>query len=79
MPRYSDIKNAFYQSIKMDQKGQKTVNTTDFVAELERHHHHWSLKQANDWIENQMNYFRDITPDFSENRTFCLFNPNGPY
>ena len=79
MPRYRDIQFAFRQSIKMDERGRKVVTTGDFVAELERHNWHWSQKEANDWIENQQSYFRDITPDFSENRTFHLFNPNGNF
>jgi hypothetical protein len=79
MPRYRDIQNAFRQSIKLDQRGQKTVTTGDFVAELERHNHHWTLKRANSWIENQISYFIDITPDFSEDRKFKLNSQHGPY
>ncbi|ADU71569.1 conserved hypothetical protein (plasmid) [Pantoea sp. At-9b] len=79
MPRYRDIQHAFRMSIKLDPRGQKTVRTDDFVAELERHNWHWSQKEANNWIENQISYFIDITPDFSENRTFKLNSQNGPY
>lgn len=77
MPRYNDIRHCFRISIRLDSRGHKTIRTADFVAELERHNWHWTLQRANSWIEHQTSSFQDVTPDFSENRIFRLFNPNG--
>ena len=49
------------------------MTTGDFVAELERQNPHWTPKRANSRIDNQVSYFREITPDFSEIRfSACL-------
>jgi hypothetical protein len=77
MPRYKDIRDCFRKSIKQDSRGQQLVTTGDFIVELERRNWHWTLERANSWIENQTTCFTDITPDFSENRTYRLYNANG--
>lgn len=78
MARYSEIEGACRESIKQDSSVRRTVTIEDFIAQLKRINFIWTLDQANRWIENQQ-YFRDISPEHSNNRVFHLYNPNGPY
>ncbi|KGT87464.1 hypothetical protein NG99_23240 [Erwinia typographi] len=74
MARIDDIHNAFNDSIKVEPSGRRTVATTDFVRELHRHNHDFSLREANIWIEHYQCCFRDITPHEGEARIFYLMN-----
>jgi len=77
MPRDYEIKDAFRFAIKRDTAGRFTVSTLDFVNELERLNWHYTLRQANQWIEVHKSVFRDISTAEGEERTFQIFNPNG--
>ena len=77
MPRRSDIEIAWHASIQRERNGRKTVTTQRFVQELGNVNWHWTMKQANDWIECYVTTFRDVSTQEGENRTFQLFNPNG--
>ncbi|MEI9569423.1 DNA polymerase V [Atlantibacter hermannii] len=76
MPRLSDIRPAFYAALHISPKGKRTVTTQDFVAELAKRNHNWTLHDANEWIENNIHTFKDISDREGEERTFMLFNPN---
>lgn len=77
MPRRNDIEVAFWKALKIAENGRRTVATADFVAELERVNWHWDLKRANEWIENSVSTFKDVSTEEGEARTFMVFNPNG--
>lgn len=77
MPRLYEIEGAFRAAIKIEPSGKRTVTTQAFVNELEKVNWHWSLKQANTWIETYVTTFRDVSDQEGEARTFQLFNPNG--
>ncbi|MFG6077003.1 DNA polymerase V [Erwinia sp. OPT-41] len=76
MARYDDIATAFRKSIKISPKGRRTVTTVDFVQNLTRYNHIWTLRQANEWIEMYQCSFKDVSSEEGERRTFQLFNPN---
>ncbi|MEI9693290.1 DNA polymerase V [Atlantibacter hermannii] len=76
MPRLSDIRPAFYAALHISPKGKRTVTTRDFVAELAKRKHDWSLHEANVWIEHHIDTFKDISTQEGEERTFMLYNPN---
>lgn len=76
MTRYDDIGTAYRQSIKVDQRGRRTVTTIDFVQALARYNHIWTLRQANEWIEIYQCSFKDVSTEEGDRRTFQLFNPN---
>jgi len=76
MPRLSDIRPAFYAALHISPKGKRTVTTIDFVAELAKRKHDWSLHEANVWIEHHIDTFKDISTQEGEERTFMLYNPN---
>ncbi|WP_072010375.1 DNA polymerase V [Pantoea sp. NGS-ED-1003] len=77
MPREYEKETAFRNAIKRDQQGRYTVTTVDFVKELERLNWHFSLKEANCWVEIYTSTFRDVSTKEGEERTFQVFNPNG--
>lgn len=77
MPREYEKETAFRNAIKRDHKGRYTVTTVDFVKELERLNWHYSLKEANRWVEVHTTTFRDVSTKEGEERTFQVFNPNG--
>jgi len=77
MSRRYEIPYAFRNSIKIEPSGRRIVTTADFVRELAAINHHWSLKEANRWIENYQHGFKDISTEEGERRTFFLYNPNG--
>ena len=72
MAKYSDIGAAFTAAVKPDPKRGFIVTTADFVQQLEAHHHHWSLEQANRWIARYQTYFRDYTPHEGEDRCYFM-------
>ncbi|MEY8709479.1 DNA polymerase V [Mangrovibacter phragmitis] len=76
MPRYYEIEFAFRNAIVFEPNGRRTVTTRDFVRELRVLNWHFSLKEANNWIEASVSTFRDISTEEGENRVFMLFNPN---
>lgn len=76
MGRRDDIPLAFRESIKVEASGRRTVATADFVKGLAAVNHHWTLKEANQWIEHYQSTFRDVSTEEGERRTFQLFNPN---
>lgn len=77
MPRLYEIEGAFRAAIQIEPSGRRTVTTRSFVRELEKVNWHWSLKQANAWIEAYVTTFKDISEHEGEDRTFMVFNPNG--
>lgn len=77
MPRNYEIPITFKNSIKIEPNGRRTVSTADFVAELALVNNHYSLKEANQWIEHYQSSFRDVSEEEGERRTFQLYNPNG--
>ncbi|MCW4986234.1 DNA polymerase V [Enterobacter mori] len=77
MPRLYEIEGAFSAAIQIEPNGRRSVTTKEFVAELEKVNWHWSLKQANSWIEAYVTTFRDVSDHEGDDRTFQLFNPNG--
>nr|WP_314424739.1 DNA polymerase V [uncultured Erwinia sp.] len=76
MARRNDIPAAFRLSIVHQPSGGRTVSTEDFVRELAKFNHIWTLKEANRWIEHYQCSFRDISTEEGERRKFVLFNPN---
>ena len=76
MARRDDVPLAFRASIKIETSGRRTVAPADFVSELAAVNHHWSLAEANRWIEHYQSTFRDVSTEEGERRTFQLFNPN---
>lgn len=77
MPRLYEIEGAFRAAIQIEPSGRRIVTSKGFVKELEKVNWHWSLKQANAWIEAYVTTFRDVSDHEGEDRTFQLFNPNG--
>ncbi|BDH46374.1 hypothetical protein TUM12370_24180 [Salmonella enterica subsp. enterica serovar Choleraesuis] len=77
MPRYYEIELAFRAAIVIEPNGRKTVSTCDFVRELAARNWHYSLRDANRWIENSVDTFKDVSPHEGEERLFMVFNPNG--
>ncbi|SYS32126.1 DNA polymerase V [Klebsiella pneumoniae] len=77
MPHTADIEAAWFRSIVIEPNGRRTVTTRRFIRELEASNWIWSAKQANQWVENYVTTFRDVSTEEGDNRTFQLFNPNG--
>lgn len=77
MARKYEISGAFRAAIKREPSGRQTVTTQDFVTQLSMINWQWSLREANQWIENYVTTFKDISPSEGENRLFMLYNPNG--
>lgn len=77
MARRYEIPGAFRAAIKREPGGRQTVSTQDFVKQLALVNWHWSLREANQWIEDYVTTFRDISTQEGEARTFMLYNPNG--
>lgn len=77
MARRYEIPGAFTAAIKSQPDGRKTVSTQDFVTQLAKINGHWSLHEANKWIEHYVTTFKDISPNEGENCLFMLNNPNG--
>lgn len=77
MPREYEIKEAFRQAMNREDNGRFTITTRDFVRALDNVNWHWSLKEANEWIETYITTFRDVSTEEGDDRKFQLFNPNG--
>lgn len=77
MGRRDDIESAWWKALEIDARGQRTVTTSRFVKELEAVNWHWTLRQANEWVEIYVTTFTDVSTQEGENRTFRLYNPNG--
>lgn len=77
MPRRYDIETAFRSAVVVERSGRRTLRTVDFVRELKRVNWHFSLREANAWIESSVSTFKDISPTEGEKRLFMLYNPNG--
>lgn len=77
MARRYEIPGAFRAAIKREPSGRQTVSTQDFVIQLSLINWNWSLREANQWIENYVTTFKDISSSEGENRLFMLYNPNG--
>ncbi|MFV9667893.1 DNA polymerase V [Pantoea sp. KXB25] len=54
-----------------------TVTTQEFVRQLELLNWHFSLREANQWINSNTSTFRDISEQEGEAKTYKQFNPNG--
>ena len=72
MAKYSDIGTAFGAAVKREPNGRLVVTSVDFVRELGKLHHDWSLEQANKWIAHYQTYFRDYTPHEGEDKRFFM-------
>lgn len=76
MGRSYEIPIAFSASVKVDPKGKRTVETVDFVRELALRNHHFTLREANIWIEHYQSTFKDISTQEGDRRTFMLYSHN---
>ena len=76
MARYDDIAIAYRDSFKISPPGRRTGTTVDFVQNLAKYNHNWTLKEANTWIEYYQGSFKDVSTEEGERRTFQLYNPN---
>ncbi len=74
MARKIDISAAFVAAIHQNPKGYQCLRTEDFVRELRNRNWHYTLADANRWIERYQTGFVDKTPDISENRLWMLRN-----
>ncbi|TNV19022.1 DNA polymerase V [Buttiauxella sp. B2] len=74
MPRRSDIIIAFKCAIKFDPERGQIISTRDFVSELNKLNHFWSLRQANEWITYYRGSFRDYTDHEGEDKDYFLMN-----
>jgi len=74
MPRQSEINSAFHAAIQLNPKGYRCLRSSDFIRELAKIHWHFTLADANQWIERYQTGFVDKTPDDSENRYWMLRN-----
>ena len=72
MARRSDVGAAFVAAIHKNPKGYQCLRTADFVRELRNRNWHYTLADANRWIERNQTGFVDKTPDTSENRLWML-------
>ena len=72
MPKYSDIKGAFINSITLDPKKGQIVTTERFVAELAKVNHFWSLREANEWITHYQGLFEDNTNQEVQSKCYLL-------
>ncbi|EKJ4653666.1 hypothetical protein PG229_001458 [Escherichia coli] len=74
MPRQSDINSAFQAAIQLNPKGYRCLRSSDFIRELAKVHHHFTLADANEWVKYYQPDFADKTQDQSENRYWILRN-----
>lgn len=77
MPRRYDIESAFRSAVVVEPSGRRTLRTVDFVRALKKVNWHFSLRDANAWIEASVSTFKDISTTEGEDRLFMLYNPNG--
>lgn len=74
MPRQYEIQAAFVEAIQLNPKGYRYLSTNDFIDKLRDKNWHFSLADANQWIERYQPDFADKTTDDSENRYWILRN-----
>jgi hypothetical protein len=74
MPRSYEIWAAFVEAIQLNPKGYRYLSTNDFIDKLRDKNWHFSLSDANQWIERYQPDFADKTTDGSENRYWILRN-----
>lgn len=72
MAKYSDIGTAFRAAVKREPNGRLVVTSVDFVRELGKLHHDWSLEQANRRIARYQTYFRDYTSHEGDDRCYFM-------
>ncbi|MCT4705863.1 DNA polymerase V [Enterobacteriaceae bacterium H16N7] len=77
MAKETEIKVAFTRAIKQDPRRGQIVTAADFVRELAKVNHHWSLRQANEWIVLYQRSFRDYTDHEGENKVYFMMNMGG--
>ncbi|UDQ80164.1 DNA polymerase V [Erwinia rhapontici] len=74
MARTYEIKSAFLNSIKRDATKGQVVNTSDFVKELEKVNHHFTRREANEWIDYYQPSWREYAEEGYELKRFFLMN-----
>ncbi|TDS93428.1 hypothetical protein [Erwinia rhapontici] len=74
MPRRDDVNVAFVKCIKTDLKRNQTVNTSDFIKELEKVNHHFTRREANEWIDYYQPSWKEYAEEGYELKRFFLMN-----
>ena len=74
MPRSYEIQDAFVEAIQLNPKGYRYLSTNAFIDKLREKNWHFSMADANQWIESYQPDFADKTTDDSENRYWILRN-----
>lgn len=72
MEGYIDIERSFLSAIESQNNGARIVTTENFVRELAEINYTWTLREANEWIENNICTFQDISHHNGESRIFML-------
>ena len=72
MEGYIDIERSFLSAIVSHNDGAQIVTTENFVRELAKNNYTWTLREANEWIENNICPFRDVSLLEGELRIFQL-------
>ncbi len=76
MPRMYEIPHAFDDAMQRAKDGRWTVSTRDFIRELEKLNHHFSPRQANDWIARYKSGWRLYEEGENGFNIYTRFNPN---
>ncbi len=76
MSRMYDLPAAFDNAMTRDKQGRYTVSILDFVHELEKVNHHFSPRQANDWIARYKSGWRLHEEGENGFNVYTRFNPN---
>ncbi len=73
MPRHSEIQVEF---VTEEQKKDMAFSdyAGDFIRELSKFHQHFTLADANDWIERYQEFYVYKTPDERQNRLWMMRN-----
>ena len=74
MPRLPDIHAAFVAAVQLNPKGYRCLHTKDFVGTLRERNWHFTLNDANQWIERYQPDFADKTTEPTDNRYWILRN-----
>lgn len=74
MARKKDKTEAFISAVQINPKGYRWLTTQDFVDSLRERKWHFTLTDANEWIERYQPDFVDKTPEHSDNRLWMLRN-----
>lgn len=75
--RRNELPGIFSAAMKREPRDHKIVSTQDFVEQLKEINFQWSIRKGNQWIENFVTTFKDISPNEGEIRLFMFYNPNG--